>query len=183
MMPAVALRCTARLLELIGTRDTPADEPPAADDWYANLIWIERRKWLQLTHAETLFPVLAADVRVRDLRPIGRFVTKREGQLAEARRVVATVIHQALADERLPADALGALDADASRLARTSSRQVLGYMTDDAKLCQHAAHTRGGIDRLDPDALNRRLRRTLHNLNGTYVMPLDLVHQRVAAQP
>jgi hypothetical protein len=36
---------------------------------------------------------------------------------------------------------------------------------------------------VDLDALNRRLRRTLHNLNGTYVTPLDLVHQRVAAQP
>lgn len=168
MTRTVVLRCTARLLERIGTRATPADEPPSADDWYANLIWIERRKCLQLMHAETLFPVLAADVRVRDLRPIGRFVT--------------TVIHQALADEHLPADALGALDADAVRLARTSSRQALGYMTDDAKLCQQAAHTRGGIDRLDLDALNRRLRRTLHNLDGTYVTPLELVHRRVTAQ-
>lgn len=165
----MVLRCTARLSELVGTRDTSADEPPSADDWYANLIWIERRKCLQLMHAETLFPVLAADVRVGDLRPIGRFVT--------------AVIHQALADEQLPADVLGALDADAVRLARTSSRRLLGYMTDDAKLCQHAAHTRGGLDRLDLDALNRRLRRTLHNHNGTYVTPLDLVHQRLAAQP
>jgi len=165
----VVLRCTARLLELLGTRDTPANEPPSADDWYANLIWIEQRKCLQLMHAETLFPVLAADVRVGDLRPIGRFVT--------------AVISQALADEQLPADALGALDADAVRVARTFSRQLLGYMTDDAKLCQHAAHTCGGIDRLDLDALNRRLRRTLHNLNGTYVTPLDLVHQHLAAQP
>jgi hypothetical protein len=163
----VVLRCTARLLKLIGARTTLVDEPPSADDWYANLVWIERRKCLQLMHAETLFPVLAADVRARELRPIGRFVT--------------TVIHHALADEQLPADALGALDADAVRLAPTSSRQLLGYVTDDAKLCQHAAHTRGGIDRLDLDALNRRLRRTLHNLNGTYVTPLDLVDRRLAA--
>jgi hypothetical protein len=162
----VVLRCTARLLKLLGT---PADEPPSADDWYANLIWIERRKWLQLMHAETLFPVVLVDVRVGELRPIGRFVT--------------TAIHQALADEQLSADALGALDPDAVRLARTASRQVLGYMTDDAKLYRHAARIHGGIDRLDLDALNRRLRRTLHNLNGTYLTPLDLVHQRLTAKP
>jgi hypothetical protein len=165
----VVLRCTVRLLKVLGAGHTLVDDPPCVDDWYANVVWIERRKCLQLMHAETLFPVVLVDVRVGDLRPIGRLVT--------------TAIHDALADEQLPADALGALDADAVRLARTSSRQVRGYMTDDAKLCQHAARVRGGIDRLDLDALNRRLRRTLHNLNGKYVTPLDLVHRRLAAQP
>jgi hypothetical protein len=128
-------------------------------------MWIERRKWLQLMHAATLFPVVVADVRAGDLRPIGRFVT--------------TAIHHALADEQLPADALGALDEDAVRLARTASRQLLGFMSDDAKMCQ----SRGGIDRPEVDALNRQLRRTLHNLSGTYVTPLDLVHQHLAARP
>src|SRR3972149_2635576 len=44
---------------------------PADDEWYLNLLWIERGKCLLLTHAGTLFRVFVADVRKADLLPIG----------------------------------------------------------------------------------------------------------------
>lgn len=48
------LRCTAKMLTLLGVRATALpDLPPSADDWYLNLLWIERRKCLLLTHAGT----------------------------------------------------------------------------------------------------------------------------------
>jgi uncharacterized protein DUF6933 len=34
--------------------DAPADD----DDWYANLLWLDRRKCLLITHAGTLFLAL-----------------------------------------------------------------------------------------------------------------------------
>lgn len=58
----VVVRCTARLLKLLAPVEL-ADAQPAPDDWYANLIWIDRRKTLLVVHADTLFSVFVADVR------------------------------------------------------------------------------------------------------------------------
>jgi hypothetical protein len=44
----------------------------ATDDWYVNLLRLDRRKCLLIVRAGTLFPVFVADVRISDLRPIGR---------------------------------------------------------------------------------------------------------------
>ena len=69
------LRCTAKALDLIGARAAALDStPPSDDDWYLNLIWIDRRKCLLLTHAGTLFPIFVADIRKGDLRPLGPYV-------------------------------------------------------------------------------------------------------------
>lgn len=72
------LRCTAKLQAVVGRPDPRAGSMPAsAGDWYANLLWIDRRKCLLVTHAGTLFSVFAPDVRVGELRPIGSFVVPR----------------------------------------------------------------------------------------------------------
>jgi len=67
---SVILRCTRRLLAVIGP--TLVGEPapaPDAEDWYANLVWFDRRKCLLLTHAATLFSIFEADVRAADACP------------------------------------------------------------------------------------------------------------------
>lgn len=159
------LRCTARLLDLLGGRDlTLVDDPPGDDDWYANVLWIDRRKCLLLTHAGTLFPVFAADVRKPDIQPPGPFLV--------------TKIQAALVDEHLPAGVLGDLNPDL-KIARTASRSVLGFMNDSAHACQNSAASAGGLEHVDLDDLNRFLRRQLHNRNG-YRQPLDLVLDRLA---
>jgi hypothetical protein len=48
------LRCTRRLLELLVNPITE-ERPASPDDWYANVLWVQRRKCLLVTHAETLF--------------------------------------------------------------------------------------------------------------------------------
>jgi hypothetical protein len=67
----VVLRCTRRACDLLRIRQS--DIPAAEDDWYQNVLWIDRRKCLLFTHATTLFPVFAADVRAADIRPIGPY--------------------------------------------------------------------------------------------------------------
>jgi hypothetical protein len=71
----MTLRCTKKVLALlkVSAREL-ADPPPSDDDWYMNLLWLDRRKCLLLTHVGTLFPVFAADVRTADLRPLGAYV-------------------------------------------------------------------------------------------------------------
>jgi hypothetical protein len=69
------LRCTTKMLALLGVRPAALIETaPTDDDWYLNLLWIERRKCLLFTHAGTLFPIFLADVRKVDLLPIGPYM-------------------------------------------------------------------------------------------------------------
>lgn len=159
------LRCTARLLDLLGKGDLALDRDlPHDDDWYANLLWLDRRKCLLLTHAGTLFPIFIADVRKPDVQPPGPFLISR--------------IHAALADEQLPADALGLLDPDQLQTARTASRSILGFMNDSALASRDIVDSSGGLKHADLDGLNRFLRRQLHNRDG-YRQPLDLVLDRL----
>jgi hypothetical protein len=71
----VVVRCTKKMLDLLGGRSLTLSElPPTDDDWYLNLLWIARQKCLLLTHAGTLFSVFRAGVRSADLRPIGSYL-------------------------------------------------------------------------------------------------------------
>ena len=161
------LRCTARLLELLGTSQLVlVDDPPRDDDWYANLLWLDRRKCVLLTHAGTLFPVFVGDVRKRDLQPPGPLLAAR--------------IEAALTDERLPTSLLGPLDPKAARIARTASRSILGFMNDSALACRYSIEQAGGLEHTDLDDLNRFLRRQPHNRDG-YRQPLDLVVDRLVS--
>ncbi len=63
-------------------------------------------------------------------------------------------IRAALADERLPASALGELDADDVRLAQTASRRILGFMNDSALACRYSVEHAGGLSHTDLDDLN-----------------------------
>ncbi len=159
----VIVRCTARLLDLLRVPARSLVDVPASDgDWYANLVWIDRRKCLLLTHAGTLFPVFVADVRAAELKQLGAFV--------------AAAVQAALAEEGLAADACGPLDPGAAGVAKTANRSVVGFMNDSTHMCQAAVEQAGGLAHVDVAALNRILRRNLHNRDG-YVQPLELVRQ------
>ena len=125
------LRCTKRLLDVLGHDRLASVSPePGAEDWYANLVWIERRKCPFLTHSGTLFSVFSPDVRAGALRTTGAFFAQ----------LVAT----ALADEGLPGDCFGDLAYDELTVVKTVDRQVLGCMNDLASICEHAAIDAGG---------------------------------------
>ena len=55
---------------------TLTELPPTDDDWYGNLLSLDRRKCLLLTHADTLFSIFQAGIRKADLRPIGSYIVK-----------------------------------------------------------------------------------------------------------
>jgi hypothetical protein len=162
----VVLRCTRRACDLLRVQLAP-DIPPADDDWYLNVLWIDRRKCLLFMHATTLFSVFAADVRAADVRPIGAYAVR--------------VLQAGLSAEALPLDCLGTLDPVDVRPAKTASRSVLGVMNDLAHLSRYQVARAGGLPRTDVAELNRFLRRTPHARDG-YVWPLDLVTARLAGR-
>ena len=164
----MVVRCTKKMLDLLGGRAVIFSElPPTDDDWYLNLVWIERQKCLLLTHTGTLFSVFRAGVHVADLRPLGTY-------LVEA-------IQTELRAEGLPADTFSELEPDSVRLAKTASRSILGFMTEMAFELGWIITDRGGLRLSDIDALNHALRRMLWN-RGDYVRPIELVHQRLNAR-
>jgi hypothetical protein len=163
----MVLRCTARLLDLLGERPARDGGPtPSEDDWYANLLWIGGRKCLLLMHAGTLFPVFVADVRKPQLRPLGLFV--------------GGVIVDALAAEGLPSGTLGPLDPGTLVVARTASRQVLGFMNDAARMCDHVA-AQDGLGSPAVEDLNAFLRRNLNDRGDGHSDPLTRIAARTAS--
>src|SRR6266851_5039575 len=164
-MGAVVLRCTAKMLALVGARprrDLVTIEP-SDEDWYANLLWLDGRKCLLLAHAGTLFPVFVPDILKADLVPIGPSVV--------------AFIHKELEAESLPLDRLGALDSSCITLAKTESRTVLGYMNEMARFCEYTVDDAGGLARCHAPDLNRELRRELHLSRQPpgYFVPIELV--------
>ncbi len=154
------LRCTAKLLRLLGTKPERTTVT-SGDDWYANLLWIDRRKGILLTHAGTLFSVFTPDVRRADVLPIGQFAVP--------------AIQEALVSEDLPTGALGHLDRHDVWVAPTASRRVIGFMADMGYLINRAT---AGKDAQDCDIreINRALQRHLHRTGageGGYEEPID----------
>lgn len=159
------LRCTARLLKLLGRRGGPLVETaPDADDWYANVLTIDRRRCLLLVHADTLFAVLDTEVRLAQLDDLGLYA--------------ATLVVDALAFEGLAGSALGPTNPSGVRVAKTASRSVLGHMNELASEAEHFIARSGGLGLADVDAVNRRLRRGLHGRDGDYFVPLELAAAR-----
>ena len=154
------LRGTRKLLDLLQPAAPLTDLEPSDDDWYANLIWIDRRKCLLVTHAGTLFAIFRPNVRKAELRPVGEYVVG--------------AVEAELLDEGLPTDTFGRLDAAGLRLARTADRRTLGFMNEMAFQVRWQAEDAGGLDHCDPRRINRWLRRTLYSKDG-YSKPLELV--------
>jgi hypothetical protein len=162
----VVVRCTGKLLNLLGTRSvTLVDAPGDDDDWYANLLWLDGRKCLLITHAGTLFSLFVSDLRVSDLRPFER-------------RIV-DLLTGALLEEGLPINALGRLEPSELRIAKTASRHILGVMNQMALEIGWHTGQAGGLLNIDVDELNRHLRRSLHTKDGDYQLPLELVRERL----
>src|ERR1700722_6624432 len=71
-MTPMVLRCTAKVLKVLGPDALEAAGSPIAprdDDWYMNLLWLDGRKCLLVTHAGTKFSAFAPNVRVAALPP------------------------------------------------------------------------------------------------------------------
>jgi hypothetical protein len=159
----VILRPTAKAARLLAVTPAAGVEP-GEDDWYLNILWIDGRKNALLAQARTAFPILVPDVRVAQLRPLGLWL--------------ANTITTALAEENLPADTLGPLDAAQLQIGKTANRQLLGFMTETAFRAEVEISHTGGLSTTDIAAVNHNLRRDLHNYNGRYATPLELITGR-----
>ena len=161
------LRCTSRLLDLIGTRSIAAFEP-TDKDWYGTIFWLEGRKCVLLVQAATLYSALALDIRVSDLRPPGGFVF--------------TQVVRALDRDGLPRDTFGVIDAHYVQLAKTVDRSVVGSMNDMTHLSRHIIESVGGLACCDLGEVHRLLHGMPNGARG-YATPLELARASVGKTP
>ncbi len=160
------LRCTGKLLKVLGTAPKDLVEaPPSPEDWYGNVIYIEGRKCLLVTHAQTLFTVFIPDVLAADLRPIDALLIP--------------ALHAALAREGLPIDTFGVPGGGPVRLAKTADRSVLGCLRDLAGRCEWAVRSVGGLANLDLDELHHGLQRNPSSVRN-WAFAIDSVRKRTA---
>jgi hypothetical protein len=162
----VILRCTKKLLTVIGAPLAESAPMPGPEDWYANLLWFERRKCLLLTHSATLFTIFEPNVTAARLRA--------------TQQLAAGLIGRELRREGLPAGTFGDLEQEDVFLAKTADRSVLGCMNDMAFMCEHAIAKAGGLARTDLGQLNRSLRRNINSARG-YCPPIELTARRLTA--
>ena len=116
---------------------------------YGNLLVLDQRKCLLLTHADTLFTIFEPDVRAPELR--------------STHDLVAGLIERELLAEELPIHVLGDLEAEELSIAKTVDRSVLGCMNDMAYLCEDAVARTGSPASADVSSLNRHLRRNINS--------------------
>jgi hypothetical protein len=156
------LRCTKKLLHVIRPEQLAATNPEG-NDWYANLLFFDRRKCLLLTHSDTLFTIFEPDTRTSDLRATQALVEK--------------LIERELTSEALPRGTFGDLWSEDLLIAKTADRSLLGCMNDMAYLCEDAVAHAGSLARADVQSLNRSLRRNINSARD-YQRPIDLVMER-----
>ncbi len=159
------LRCTRKLLTVLGSAVAEPAPAPDPEDWYANLLWFDRRKCLLLTHSATLFTIFEADVTASGLRA--------------TRQLVTSLIGRELGREELPAGTFGDLEQQEVLLAKTADRSVMGCMNDMAFRCEHAIADAGGLARTDLAELNQALRRNINSARD-YRPPIELAARRLA---
>ena len=135
-------------------------QEPEDEDWYANLLVLDRRKCLLLTHAGTMLTIFEPSVRASDLRA--------------TKNLVSELIERELLAEGLPASTFGDLWTDELLDGQTADRSVLGCMNDMAFLCDVAVADAGGLARVGVRSLDRRLHRNINSARG-YERPIDLV--------
>ena len=136
-------------------RRQPAPAPDI-EDWYANLLWIDGRKNLLLTHTATLFTIFQPDIRAADLR--------------RTHMLLCALIDRELTSEQLPAHTFGESTSEPLLLAATADRSVLGAMSDMAHACKHTIHQQGGLAHTNIPALN-------HSCAATSPAPATTSHQ------
>lgn len=120
----VIVRPTAKLRKLLplSTLAEPASDT-ALGDWYVNRVVVDRRPLVLCVSSESLLAALVPARNVRSLpNRLGEIVGQRLSRLGVARPLV---------DAELEA-------MQATHLAKTSDRSVLGVMVDFAKMLPHA---------------------------------------------
>jgi hypothetical protein len=106
-------------------------------DWYAHLLWIERKKCILFTNELTLFNFIALDVKKAGLADMNTFFRENLRRGLEAIGIVGASASKLL------------LTLNDITISKTTNRSVLGSMNDYAFQYRVYVETQGGLHRCD----------------------------------
>ena len=147
----LVIRCTAKLRK-VGR--WPVEEPTGTDDadtggtdteWYANLLWFERRKCILFTHGATLYTFLVPDVVKKDLDDIGSLLRDN---------LYDQLIYDGI-DLNHAVPILRTEDPPVIAVAR--NRSILGSMNELAIGYAWAIHSAGGLQHVSRRVASRNV--------------------------
>jgi len=144
----VFIRCTAKLLRDLGVKpaDVP-DQPSDIFDWHANIMRLERKKYVLFTNSLTLYSFL--------MRWTGK---PRYSEFQEQFRLK---LFQSLMSERIAEEHIEYILGGRRQvtITKTNSRSVLGSMNDLAFQARFMVYMRGRLDDADLHEIDRELNR------------------------
>ena len=142
------LRCTAKLLNELGTKATIAPtKPPGLSDWHANLLRIDRKKCVLFTNDQTFYSFLIH--------------LKKKPLPADLGGLLRLGLLKSLVSEGLNDPQLWHMLGSQENLmiTKTSSRSILGSMNDLAFHIKYMMHVKGGLANADLSEIGRELNR------------------------
>jgi hypothetical protein len=142
------IRCTARLLKDLGVKPANIpDKPPDIFDWHANMLRLNRKKYVLFTNSQTLYSFL--------MRWAGR---PRPADFQEQFRLK---LFQSLMSEGIAEEYIEYMLGGHKKvtITKTNNRSVLGSMNDLAFQARFMDYVKGGLGDADLHEINRELNR------------------------
>lgn len=162
------IRCTAKLRKEMGVKDTNLYYGEIAwgilGSWYANLIYINRRKCILFVNDMTLFNFIVPDVSRKEIRDLQNLFFR--------------FLHPVLAEEGFSQSQREALTSEYAEVVYgpTCSRSVLGSMNDLAFHYEHWIASTSGLHSAEiPGIISKMNHMPMGALK--YVYPIDALRQ------
>ena len=144
----IFIKCTTKLLTELGVKPAgDPDQPPSLSDWHANMLWLDRKKYVLFTNDQTLYSFLVpGNKSPRSTHFVERF---RLGLL------------KSLMSEGLAEVQVGYLLSEHAQvtITKTNSRSVLGSMNDLAIQIKSMISMSGGLSDVNLSKVNWQLNR------------------------
>jgi hypothetical protein len=158
IMPMAILKCTKKLLdELKFKPDDIRNHRQVLSSWHVNLIRVDRRKCILITHDATLYSIFLPGLKKPDFLNI--------------KDLFGQALFKCLLNESLPQAHIELFLDDIRKIqfAKTDNRSVLGSMTDLTFQIKFTVSRSGGLSNTDIFQLN-------HNLNRVPMGTLSEIH-------
>ena len=162
------IRCTTKLLKELGIKPTNApDQSPGLYDWHANLLWLNRKKYVLFTNDQALYSLLMYWTR-----------TPRSADFLERFKLG---LFKSLMSEGLIDAQIEYLLSKHSQITvtKTNNRSVLGSMNDLNFQIKSMIRVSGGLTDADLSEINRHLNRIPMGAIK-YKVGIDELKQRLA---
>ena len=135
------LFCTQKLRKELGVKDSKlapgVEVPSGVGNWYANLMRFGPKKAVLFVNEKTCYAVVALDVKRTEIRDPGSLLLERLPLVMGAGRFSEEIIENVLAQH------------NAFRIAKSTDRKILGYLTDFGKHLRYEVDDYGGVTNID----------------------------------